>query len=370
MRVLYVYAYPSERGLRSTELVSLALFSGLPEVQTTLLNVSKGPPEGSRALLKLQQRLTTQKFDLVLYHYSFLGQRAWGPLFPNLRDRWAWLSDLKGFKVALPQDEGSYSALLEDWMLDLGVEAVGSVHFERNSQILYQSLKKAAHIFPVLPGYLPSKNPFAEDFVLPNRRDFTVGYWARNLPYWVGSHGQLKGDIGRAALALKLPGRIDISVSATSHLQGRSWTKLLGNSLITLGAEGGYSALDRYGEVRALYEYFQTQVGTHGSFEDFDRTVFPGWDDYQLFTITPRHLEAAALGCVMVLVEGQYSDVLQSGLHYVPVKKDFSNLREALDIAQAPQEAEMLRRNAYKDLVSPGKYSIAALASHILNFLK
>ena len=57
------------------------------------------------------------------------------------------------------------------------------------------------------------------------------------------------------------------------------------------------------------------------------------WEDgrLQLFAISPRHLEACATRTCQVLVEGEYSGVLRPGEHYIPVRKDLSNLDDVLE---------------------------------------
>ena len=57
------------------------------------------------------------------------------------------------------------------------------------------------------------------------------------------------------------------------------------------------------------------------------------WDDnFSYRTISPRHFEAAAFRICQVMFEGEYSDVLRPMVHYVPLKKDFSNFDQVVEL--------------------------------------
>ena len=62
-----------------------------------------------------------------------------------------------------------------------------------------------------------------------------------------------------------------------------------------------------------------------------DLTSLPRWEDNVYYrTISPRHFEAAAFRICQVLFEGRYSGVLEPMVHYIPLKKDFSNIDEVI----------------------------------------
>jgi len=46
--------------------------------------------------------------------------------------------------------------------------------------------------------------------------------------------------------------------------------------------------------------------------------------------ISSRHFDAIGCGTVQILVEGHYSDILEAGVHYVPVRSDLDDLEHAL----------------------------------------
>ena len=48
--------------------------------------------------------------------------------------------------------------------------------------------------------------------------------------------------------------------------------------------------------------------------------------------ISPRVFEAIALRTALVLFEGEYSGIIAPGVHYIPLKKNLSNLDDVLSL--------------------------------------
>jgi len=73
--------------------------------------------------------------------------------------------------------------------------------------------------------------------------------------------------------------------------------------------------------------------------------------------ISPRVFETIAAKTVLVLFEGNYSDVIKAGEHYIPLKKDGSNLEEVLQLLQDDAYIDAMAERAYRDIITSGKYS-------------
>ena len=92
-----------------------------------------------------------------------------------------------------------------------------------------------------------------------------------------------------------------------------------------LGVESGTSYLDLEDEVTRDYTA-RARRRAAGHARGAPEGPLGRWDhNYSYRTISPRHFEAAAFRICQVLFEGEYSGVLQPMVHYVPLKKDFSN---------------------------------------------
>jgi hypothetical protein len=91
--------------------------------------------------------------------------------------------------------------------------------------------------------------------------------------------------------------------------------------------------------------------------EIYDLVLKDYEDNIHYRTISPRIFEAAAFRVLMILFEGEYSGILKPYIHYIPLKKDFSNLQEALKIMQDQDFVEKILQNAYNDLILSGSYT-------------
>ena len=111
-----------------------------------------------------------------------------------------------------------------------------------------------------------------------------------------------------------------------------------------LGVESGASAVDLEDEVIAEYR----ELVARGDQADRGRarrrsragTLI---DDR---TISPRHFEAAALRVCQILFEGHYAGVMEPRRHYIPLRKDFSNLDEVIARIRDPSVRREIAENA------------------------
>jgi hypothetical protein len=84
-------------------------------------------------------------------------------------------------------------------------------------------------------------------------------------------------------------------------------------------------------------------------------------------TISPRHFEACATRTAQVLVEGEYNGILKPGIHYIPLKRDLSNV---VDVCTAMGDEELrvaISERAYADVVQSRRYEYKAFADLIVS---
>ncbi len=189
------------RPLRSTIRQHLRLFESTPgRPRVFYLNVALGIPKW----------ISRVHFDVIALHTTLLCAR-WFPQAVDVRGTLDWIAKIPVPKVALPQDEYDHSAVLDDWLTDLGVTVIGTNFSEAHRSILYPRAAARARFVHVLTGYIdagvanrvvPKLRPAAE-------RPFDVVYRASRLPFWFGHHGQLKHRIGTAAAGGRRHARID-----------------------------------------------------------------------------------------------------------------------------------------------------------------
>ncbi len=312
-------------------------------------------------------------FDLVVLHTTLLAQRWHPPSFPRVVRRLRRLRGGPWRIVAIPQDEFIHSDALCALIRDLRVDVVLSCADEADRRTIYGDLVDGPTRFErVLTGYL---DPATVERIgrlasAVGPRTVDVAYRAWRPEAWLGRHAQLKASIGDAfATAAPAAGlRTDISLRDEDTLIGDDWYRLLLRSRWTIGVEGGASILDRDGSLRAATLAY---VATHpdASYEEIEAACFAGADGtLGLMAISPRHLEACATRTAQVLVEGDYNGVLEAEIHYLPLKRDLSNLPAVLTAMRDESLRERISDRAFRDVVASHRYDYRAFAGGVVGY--
>jgi hypothetical protein len=304
--------------------------------------------------------------DAVILHTTLLCLR-WSEHLGAFRQALRWLGDLQCPKIALPQDEYDHAEVLEEWLLELGVSDVFTV-FEEARATLYPRLGGHATFHKCFTGYIdePTARGLASRMALASARAVDIVYRASHLPYWFGSHGQLKHRIGTVveerARARGL--RTDISTRVEDTVAGARWFDFLMSGRTVLGCESGSSVLDRRGELQARIRRLLSE-DPRRPFDVVSRAMPDGWDAYAFFALSPRHFEAVITKTCQVLIDGEYEGVFQRDRHYIPLRPDFSNMDEVLDRVRDRGLTETIAQTAYEEIYLSGRYGYAALATAI-----
>jgi len=317
-------------------------------------------------------------FDLIILHYTFLG----GPRFEKSDVRWLrkveGLENIIGTKIAIPQDEYDCTARLCDLFLKTGVKVIFTC-FE-----LPEDIKKAynksgtQHFSVVFTGYV---DELLSSKLLPRLsgykdRPIDIGYRARKLPANFGKHAQLKYELVKVFNEnerVKLL-KTDISSAGDSNWQqsrnvklGGAWNEFLMSCKAFIGCEGGSSLLDPYGIIKERVNTYETDHPS-ASFEEIETACFPGEDfNIKCFALSPRHFEAAMTKTLQILVEGNYGGIFLPDVHYLCLKKDFSNLEQIIDNLGNTELCQAIIDRAYHEIVLSKKYTYKAFVDAVLS---
>lgn len=306
-------------------------------------------------------------FDVVILHTTFLCMR-WSDFFYRLKRELEWIKDLDCLKIAIPQDEYDHSEVLDEWLFEWEVPIIFSCFDTTYYETLYPLMKERARFYRSFTGYIDSDMARRiEPGLLPiSQRPNDIVYRASKLPYWFGSHGQLKHQIaGIVAARAKLHGLVcDISTREEDTIVGDAWIDFVASGKTIIGCETGSSVLDRRGEIKAkIQALLAANPGL--SFQEVSAQFPKEWDDFRSFAISPRHLEAVVTKTCQVLIAGKYDQIFEPNKHYIPIERDFSNLDEALDKLKNDKLLQEIADRAYEDIYRSGKYSYQRLASDI-----
>ena len=290
-----------------------------------------------------------------MLHYSLFG------ILPYRLDDYflAYLDRASGYKVAFFQDEHHYCgarfAFLNRYRVDCVYTLLEPV-FWKDVYERYTGVPKLVH---TIPGYV-SDDLVAQQATRDRdeEREIDIGYRGRTLLPYMGRGSQEKAEIGLGVLErARASGlRLDIAVDEGSRIYGDAWLAWLANCRATLGTEAGASIFDLTDQCEA-YERL-VAANPDASEQDFLETLerWEGNVDYR--AISPRHPRRRRhCASARFFREGNYSGVLEPMVHYIPLKKDFSNWDEVLDRVRDTGLRRELTANAYRDLIASERYS-------------
>ena len=307
----------------------------------------------------LPRDLVLDRFDGVLIHYSltvsndrYLSSQA------RLR-----LRNYDGWKGVFVQDDYRFVNRTVEALKALKIHALFCLAPEDVREAVYSSekLPRVAKV-TVLAGYVQEGLNSLQ--VLPYvDRKFDVGYRARKLPAWIGSHAQEKSRIAERFLhdAPDYKLQVDISCREEDRIYGEAWINFVQNCKAMLGTESGSSVCDFTGEIQRAVERHE-QNFPEASFDELRDLYFKHEDGKVMMNIiSPRCFEAASLRTLMILYPGHYSGVLKPWRHYVPLQKDHSNMAEVVSVLRDSASAQAIIQRAYDEVALNPKYSYAAM---------
>lgn len=270
------------------------------------------------------------------------------------------LSEYKGLKFLFIQDEYDGTHRAWHWIKALGLQLVFTVVPEKGVERIYP-----AHEFPGtrfvsnLTGYVPDDLGLNGESEKPSQRSLIVGYRGRPLPIRYGQLGKEKIGIGELVKTYCDNQKIenDIAWSEESRIYGPRWYEFMASCRSMLGSESGSNVFDWDGSLVARIAEFRRLNPTASDEEVYEKFVRGEEIDGIMNQVSPRVFEAIAARTVLVLFEGDYSGVVRAGEHFVPVKKDGSNLDEVLRSLQDGAYVDAIAERAFKDVIASGRYS-------------
>jgi hypothetical protein len=138
----------------------------------------------------------------------------------------------------------------------------------------------------------------------------------------------------------------------------------------SIGTESGASVVDFDGTIKKRCQQYLRQH-PNADFEEVSAALFADVDGKTAVqTISPRLFEAAAFENTLILHEGRYEDMIKPDVHYISVKKDYSNVDEVVRRMKDRAFCAMLARNARKDLIDSKQYNYAAFVERFDTILE
>jgi hypothetical protein len=314
---------------------------------------------------EMPERFPLEGFDVVVIHYSvFVALDAY--LGPRTRRR---LRAFPGLKAAFIQDEYRFVDKTVAAIEDLGIGLVFTCVDPTEWSKVYPSLvpTDGVRLERVLTGYASDSLTLYEPLPL-SERPISVGYRGRVYPMWHGNAGREKSEIGRrfAQDAERFGLTHDIALAESDRLYGRAWIEFMQRCRSVLAVESGCSMFDFDGTLSAKVETISRLRGADFSYDEArTRFLADREDEIDLYQISPRVFEAAALRTMLVMYEGRYSSVMEPWRHYVPLKKDHSNMAEVAEAIRDDARCAEIIANAYAEVALNPAYSYKTFVRRI-----
>ncbi|MBA2648877.1 MAG: glycosyltransferase [Legionella sp.] len=305
-------------------------------------------------------------YDAVIIHYSLrlsLNDCNW-TLSDNAKKQ---LQSFLGLKIAFIQDEYDTTNIAIRWLQELGVQLLYTCVPDAYVRFVYPSEALPFIKFVNnLTGYItPSMIQYP---IKPIKdRETVIAYRGRSLPFWYGDLGQEKEFIGKKMKAICIEKGIkeNIEWDDTKRIYGDGWFEFLASAKATLGTESGSNVIDFEGKVSKDIKDYLAEKPSATYSEIYDLFLSSHEGLVKMNQISPKIFEAISLHTALILFEGAYSDILQANKHYIPLKKDFSNIDEVIAKVTDDDYLTELTDNAYQDIVMSNKYTYKNFISEI-----
>lgn len=179
-------------------------------------------------------------------------------------------------------------------------------------------------------------------------RSLDLGYRSLVSPLYLGHNERVEMlEVFREA-ARRHGLSADLSLSAADRLDERGWAAFLNSCRGQIGTEAGGDYFELTDATRQLVNAY-LEGHPEASIEDVRRGFFRDYPDpVPIRILSSRNIEAAATRTVQLLLEGEYGGYFQSGVHYIGVRHDYSNVDDAIRQFKDPQLSEEIADRAYR----------------------
>ena len=292
-------------------------------------------------------------FDCLIVHYSIslLYERYVS------RETLEKIRSFNGLKVLFIQDEYRRVDFACKQINYAGINLVYTCAPQNVAKKMYARLNESIMIKTTLTGFVPEA--LSEKETRPvSKRNIDVGYRARRVPFFLGSKGIEKYLIGKTFLKKTNNRNLNCNISSkeSDRIYGKAWIDFLSNCKVTLGTESGSSIIDFTGNTEYQLNFYQA-FHPFANFDDVPDKFLKSDGELEIQVISPRCFEAAALGTVLVLYPGEYSEILKKEKHYISLEKDFSNINEVIERIKNHDGLQKIADFAREDLIRSGNYS-------------
>jgi hypothetical protein len=320
---------------------------------------------------KKYSKLSWSYLDIVLFNANLVNIHAYDALVIHYSIRIPFgqicnlalenLRNFNGVKILFIQDEYDHTNEVKKVINEIPFDLVFSVVPEKSIEKIYPSNEfPQTKFINNLTGYVPDGLLHQVGFLTPpSKRSTIIAYRGRPLPIRYGRLGIEKVVIGDYVKNYCQTRDIscDIEWDESSRIYGDDWYKFIGSSKAMLGSESGSNVFDWNGDLQSSIDRYSKEMPNAKQEDVYQDIIKEREIDGLMNQVSPRVFEMAAAKTIMVLFEGSYSGVLEPGIHFLPLKKDFSNLDQIMVELKDGVKMDAMAERVYKDIILSEKYS-------------
>ncbi len=348
-RLNILVLYGANATLTSTVMEHARSFSQLSRHRVHYASIA---PFDRRAIRQLP------RYDVAVLHYSFFPGLQW-QMPPELEQK---LAGFRGLKVLFLQDEYDNTLAVHGWIRSLGIQTVYTCIPANCRESVYPSERFPGVTFEqTLTGFVPRELPYVR-ILSAAERPLLIGYRGRQLHPRYGDLGREKSLIGERMREICAQRGIaaDIETAESKRIYGRAWYEFLAGCRATLGSESGANVLDADGTLRACIDAALAKDPGLNYKRIHERFIGEREGAIRTNQVSPRLFESVALRTALVLFEGHYSGTVEPWEHYLPLRKDFSNVDDVLRRLADPAEVDALTARAHEHVIGSSRFSYEA----------
>lgn len=179
-------------------------------------------------------------------------------------------------------------------------------------------------------------------------RPIDLGYRSLASPLFLGHNERVEMMEAFQAGASRHGLTVDFSLRAEDRFDERGWAAFLNSCRGQIGTEAGGDYFELTDETRRrVNDYLEARADA--GVEEIRARFFRDYPDpVSIRILSSRNVEAAATRTVQLLLEGEYGGYFEPGVHYIPVRRDYSNVDEAIRMFRDPALCDEICDRAYQ----------------------
>ena len=278
------------------------------------------------------------------------------------------LAAFDGWKILFIQDEYDSTETARNWLDLIGFNTVFTCVPDCSREYVYPKARfPGTEFVQTLTGFVPDDDS-VEQFARPIAdRCIRIGSAAAICLQTTASLAARSIGLESMSAASRTSGKSQ-SISRwrrKEQIYGTDWYKFIGSARATLGTESGSNIFDFPGKLLALARELKDKPYEEVYAEYFAAHEGP----VRMNQISPRIFEAIRLRTALVLFEGDYSGVVKPDVHFIPLKKDYSNIEAVFEKLEDIDFLEELTTRAYNGIIKSGRYSYKQFVTDIDRYI-